>query len=169
MPVWRSKKEYTPEDGISAVFRQRNADSHCKYLHGYALGFVFWWEALDLDACNWVVDFGACKSLLAVLKEKFDHHTMMDKDDPHSDWYHEGVRRGLIQLTTLNAVGCEKFAEFAANQAMMWLDTCGYAGRVRVYSVECYEHRKNSALYMPDPPPGWGAAVEDKGPRLPGF
>ena len=48
-------------DGFSCVFRQWKAeDTHCKYLHGYALSFRIWFEG-ELDERNWVWDFGGMK------------------------------------------------------------------------------------------------------------
>ena len=35
--------------GLSAAFRQWKADSHCKYIHGYALEFEFEFGANELD------------------------------------------------------------------------------------------------------------------------
>jgi hypothetical protein len=48
-------------DGYSTCFRQwRAEDTHCKYLHGYAVSFRVWFEG-DLDHRNWVWDFGGMK------------------------------------------------------------------------------------------------------------
>jgi 6-pyruvoyltetrahydropterin/6-carboxytetrahydropterin synthase len=43
------------------VFRQWKAeDTHCKFLHGYAVSFRVWFEG-ELDHRNWVWDFGGMK------------------------------------------------------------------------------------------------------------
>ena len=48
-------------DGFSTVFRQwRAEDTHCKFLHGYAVSFKVWFEG-ELDYRNWVWDFGGMK------------------------------------------------------------------------------------------------------------
>lgn len=58
-----STKQYGHELGLSCAFRQWKADSHCKYIHGYALAFKFKFETDTLDSNNWVVDFGNLKEL----------------------------------------------------------------------------------------------------------
>ena len=48
-------------DGYSACFRQWKAEgTHCKFLHGYAVSFKIEFEG-ELDARNWVFDFGGMK------------------------------------------------------------------------------------------------------------
>lgn len=42
--VYRSTKTYGHNAGLSCAFRQWKANSHCKYLHGYALSFKFVFE-----------------------------------------------------------------------------------------------------------------------------
>ena len=53
--MYRSYKRFI---GYSTAFRQWKADSHCKLIHGYSLGFRFVFEAERLDKRNWVYDFG---------------------------------------------------------------------------------------------------------------
>lgn len=143
---WQSTKTYGPESGFSAAFRQWRADSHCRFLHGYALGFKFVFEATDLDARNWVVDFGGMKSLKAILEDNFDHKTLVAEDDPHLDWFEEGYRRGTLDLVVVPRGGCEAFADMVYEAADQWVKDAGYWPRVRVVSVEVREHAGNSAI-----------------------
>ena len=55
----------------SCAFRQPQAKSHCRFLHGYQLTAKFWFESDQLDENNWVVDFGALKGLKELLKNQF--------------------------------------------------------------------------------------------------
>mgnify|MGYP001588063145 CR=1 FL=1 len=48
--TYKSTKTYGHAIGLSAAFRQWRADSHCKYLHGYALAVKFVFEAGELDS-----------------------------------------------------------------------------------------------------------------------
>jgi 6-pyruvoyltetrahydropterin/6-carboxytetrahydropterin synthase len=58
-----STKHYGHNIGLSAVFRQPNADhSHCHLLHGYSLAFTFTFGCDTLDNKNWAVDFGGLKA-----------------------------------------------------------------------------------------------------------
>jgi 6-pyruvoyltetrahydropterin/6-carboxytetrahydropterin synthase len=54
MATFKSTKLF---DGYSACFRQWRADdTHCRFLHGYAVSFRVWFEG-DLDHRHWVFDF----------------------------------------------------------------------------------------------------------------
>lgn len=146
MPYY-STKTYGHNIGLSAVFRQPNADhSHCHLLHGYSLGFKFTFACKELDNKNWAVDFGGLKPIKAWLEDHFDHKTAIDKADPHMDTFVELQKKGLIALRVFDGVGAEKFAEHAFNFAdnLIRLDT---KDRCWVHSVECAEHGANSAIY----------------------
>ncbi len=142
-------------DGFSATFRQwRAKHSHCQFLHGYALKFKIIFEAENLDDCNWVMDFGFSKRVLVNEKQSlkdwftmmFDHTTLVASDDPHLFFFNEMAKEKLIQLQIVPKVGCEAFAELVWSQ-LQTVITKETGGRVRVKSVECIEHSKNSAIY----------------------
>ena len=146
MPYY-STKTYGHNIGLSAVFRQPNADhSHCHLLHGYSLGFKFTFACDHLDNKNWAVDFGGLKPIKAWLEDSFDHKTAIDKADPHIDIFLDLEKKGLIDLRIFDGVGAEKFAYhafvFADNLIKEKTD-----GRCWVHSVECSEHGANSAIY----------------------
>jgi 6-pyruvoyltetrahydropterin/6-carboxytetrahydropterin synthase len=148
--MYRSTKTYGHEIGLSACFRQWRAQSHCQFLHGYPLAFRFEFETNELDARNWVVDFGSLKSLKGMLEDLFDHKTVVAKDDPKISIFRELEVAGLIQLRVVPATGCEAFAALVAGATDVWLTDNGYAPRVRLVSVECREHGGNSAIFIPD-------------------
>lgn len=145
---YRSTKTYGHDVGLSCAFRQWRADSHCRFVHGYALAFEFVFEAADLDVRNWVVDFGSLKSLKGMLQDAFDHKTVVAEDDPEIEWFREGARRGIVQLVELPAGGCEKFAEYVFQVTQIWLHDNGYTPRVRLVSVQVREHGANSAVAL---------------------
>ncbi len=142
-----STKTYGHEVGLSAVFRQWRADSHCNQLHGYALSFRFEFEAVNLDARNWVIDFGNLGSLKAKLQDMFDHKLVVAKDDPKLAEIMRLKDEGIADVIVVDAVGCEKFAEMAYQMAVYVLEELGESQRVWVTSVECKEHGANSAIY----------------------
>ena len=72
MNEYASVKTYGHDRGLSCAFRQWKADSHCKWIHGYALAFEFTFIATELDTKNWVVDFGGLKKLEQWLRATFD-------------------------------------------------------------------------------------------------
>lgn len=146
--MYRSTKTFGPELGLSAVFRQWRADSHCNQLHGYALSFHFEFEATELDDRNWVVDFGGLKALKAALQDTFDHKLVVAADDPKLDAIMALKDAGIADVEVVDAVGCEQFARLAHSMATTVLHSLGYTPRVRVASVECREHGANSAIYL---------------------
>ena len=80
MAKYISTKTYTHLGPVA--YRQWRADSHCNLIHGYALSFHFEFETNDLDARNWVVDFGGLKPLKGNLEDWFDHTLLVAQDDP---------------------------------------------------------------------------------------
>jgi 6-pyruvoyltetrahydropterin/6-carboxytetrahydropterin synthase len=152
--IYRSTKTFTPEQGLSCVFRQWRAKSHCRYLHGYAIWVKFTFEARSpdgvalLDENGWVVDFGCLKPLKHKLVELFDHTLVVAEDDPQL-----GLLRNLddentlVQLVVLPRVGCEAFARHCFNLTRDFLRIENLADRIFVHSCEVGEHKANSAIY----------------------
>lgn len=144
MMAYYSTKNYPPSLGLSAVFRQWRADSHCRFLHGYALGFRFKFTASYLDQNGWVMDFGGLKPLRDALVEHYDHRVLVAEDDPELDTFMQMSMRGLGRVIVQPRVGTEAFALHGFNTAKRLVND----GRVRVISCECYEHDGNSASYV---------------------
>jgi len=142
-----STKHYGHNIGLSAVFRQPNADhSHCHLLHGYSLAFTFKFGCDELDNKNWAVDFGGLKPLKAWLEDHFDHKLALDKADPHIAKFQELEALGLAEIRYFDGVGAEKFAEHAFNFADKLIRE-KTDNRCYVVEVECAEHGANSAIY----------------------
>ena len=121
MGKFYSTKTYGHDLGLSAAFRQWRADSHCRFIHGYALSFKFEFEAEELDIRNWVVDFGGLKGLKGMLENTFDHKLLVAEDDPELEWFKEAERRGIAEVVVVQAGGCEKFAELVYNVTEQWM------------------------------------------------
>lgn len=146
MPYYQSTKTFGHELGLSSCFRQWKAQSHCRFLHGYALSVKFTFGASNLDERNWVVDFGGLKSLKQILEDTFDHKTLVAEDDPQMPLFIEMQKAGLIEMVVVPATGCEKFAEMIAEVTSQWLVDAGFSPRCHLVSVEVAEHGGNSAL-----------------------
>ena len=142
-------------DGYSTCFRQWRADNtHCQFLHGYAISFRVWFEG-ELDHRNWVFDFGGMKRAKTKIhgmspKDYFayllDHTTIVAQDDPYLETFRQMSSDGIIQLRIMESVGCEKFAEYlytTINDFLMEETN----GRVKAAKVEVYENERNSAIY----------------------
>lgn len=145
--MYRSSKTYGHEIGLSACFRQWRAESHCRFLHGYALSIHLEFEAEELDVRNWCVDFGSLKSFKGQLEDTFDHKTLVAEDDPMLAHFKTLEDAGLAQVVVVPATGCEAFARLIYECAEIWLKDAGYAPRVRMHSVTVREHGANSATY----------------------
>ena len=142
-------------DGYSTCFRQWKAeDTHCKFLHGYAISFRVWFEG-ELDYRNWVWDFGGMKRSETQIegmspKDYFtwllDHTTIIAEDDPYLDKFIQMDKDKIIQLRILPYTGCERFAQFLYSKINIFLK---YETnfRVKAVKVEVYEHERNSASY----------------------
>lgn len=142
-----STKTYGHEIGLSACFRQWKAQSHCRFLHGYALAVRLEFEATELDHCNWVVDFGGLKSFKGWLEKTFDHKLLLAEDDPERIKIQHLKNYGVADIVMVPATGCEAFAKLIFECAGIWLKDNGYYPRVRMRSVEVKEHGANSAIY----------------------
>ena len=142
--MYRSYKEF---NGYSTAFRQHKADSHCRFIHGYALRFKVWFDG-ELDHRNWVVDFGCFKrnGVKDWFKNMFDHTTIVAKDDPAILLFEEMDKQGLIQLRIKEDVGCEKFAEYVFKYLNKKVKE-ETKDRVKVHKVQCWEHGENMAEY----------------------
>ena len=132
----------------SCAFRQPQADSHCRFLHGYRLTAKFWFEADRLDQNNWVVDFGGLKGLKKLMKDQFDHTTCISRTDPKLEQFKRLRDEGVCDLRVMDGVGIEKFAEYCYTVANEYVDELTDS-RCKCVKVEVFEHENNSAIYTP--------------------
>ena len=146
---YRSTKTYTSERGYAVAYRQWRADSHCNKIHGYAMGFHFEFESDDLDARNWVVDFGSLKSLKDKLDDWFDHTCLVAQDDPEFEMFKLLHEKNLIKMVVVEKTGCEGLAEWLYKYIdEVWMPENGYYDRCRIVKVEVRETPSNSASYV---------------------
>ena len=145
--MWLSTKTYGHNEGLSCAFRQwRATGSHCRFLHGYAIGVRFVFTSKTLDDRNWIMDFGGLKDLKKWLHDTFDHKTLVAQDDPALETFKDLYAAGIVDLVILENVGCEKFAETIWHKASEIVSQATQ-GRVSVVSCEVMEHAGNSAIY----------------------
>ena len=144
---YRSSKTFGHELGLSCAFRQWRADhSHCSKLHRYAISVHFESESEELDARNWVMDFGGFKGVKQMLQDTFDHKVVIASDDPHKEFFRQGHLLGVMDVVEIPAVGCEKFAEYCYYIANTVLRQ-EMGDRVKIKEVTVREHGANSATY----------------------
>ena len=104
-----STKEY--HDAFPCAYRQWRADSHCKYIHGYSFTFKLFFGTDDLDARNWVVDYGSLKPLKEFLESYFDHTLLVAEDDPEIETFRALGKKNLAKVRELPRLGCEGIAD----------------------------------------------------------
>ena len=142
-------------DGFSCCFRQWKAnDTHCKFLHGYAVSFRVIFEG-ELDYRNWVWDFGGMKrskTLIDGMQPKqwmdymFDHTVLVAQDDPFVTEFEMMEDAKVAQIRIVEATGAEKFAEFLFVKLNEFVKT-ETNNRVKIAQVEFMENNKNTAIY----------------------
>jgi 6-pyruvoyltetrahydropterin/6-carboxytetrahydropterin synthase len=140
------KKSYGHDLGLSCVFRQWRAQSHCQTLHGYALAFTFEFGCTQPDENGWVVDFGSLKPLKEWLSYNFDHTLVAAQDDPVLPTLYDLEERGFLALRVFPQVGCEALARLAYLHAQAMVDKMTER-RAFVLKVTVAEHGANSASW----------------------
>lgn len=140
--MYRVTKNYGHNRGFSCAFRQWSANSHCKNLHGYSLGFKIVLESPTLDINNWVYDFGNFEFLDKWLSENFDHTLLIAKDDPELELL-KSLHKVAAKVIVLDKISCEYFAEITFKFIQQYLAELD----VEVVSVEVSEHESNSASF----------------------
>lgn len=145
---YTSTKEYV--DAFPCAYRQFLTDSHCQQIHGYSYTMKFYFGTNDLDARNFVADYGGLKELKAILESQFDHTLLCSADDPQLDWYKEAEKRGIAKLTILPKLGCESLADMLYKyvNAVYIPDYLGQSESERIwcYRVEVRETQSNMAF-----------------------
>ena len=129
----------------STAFRQPNAESHCKFVHGYQLNAELTFGCKELDNNNWVYDFGGLKELKNIFNNQFDHTLVIAANDIHKDKFIALGEVGAADVRIMEGgVGIEKFAEWVYKTADTYIDETT-EGRVWVENVTVYEHGNNYA------------------------
>ena len=141
--MYRVTKNYGHDRGFSCAFRQWSADSHCKNIHGYSLGFKIVLESPTLDINNWVYDFGNFTFLDKWLSENFDHTLLIAKDDPEFDLL-MSLNDRAAKIIVLDKVSCESFAEMTYK----FIEKELASKNIKVVSVDVSEHGSNAASYL---------------------
>ena len=141
--MYRVTKNYGHDRGFSCAFRQWSANSHCKNIHGYSLGFKIVLESPTLDINNWVYDFGNFTFLDKWLTENFDHTLLIAKDDPEFDLL-MSLNDRTAKIIVLEKVSCESFAEMTYKFIEKELANID----IKVVSVDVSEHGSNAASYL---------------------
>lgn len=140
--MYKVTKTYGHDRGYSCAFRQWSAESNCKYLHGYSLGFKITLQSPTLDINNWVYDFGNFSFLENWLTQNFDHTLLVAKNDPEKEMLML-LNNKVARVIELEKISCEYFAEMT----FKYIDNHLSNIDVEVISVEVSEHGSNAGIY----------------------
>lgn len=147
MAKYISTKEYNQIGPVA--YRQWRADSHCKYIHGYALSFKVEFECDELDVRNWAMDYGGLRPLKDKLEEWFDHTLLVAEDDPMKEHLINLDKLGLAKITIVEKTGCEGLADWLYEYInTIFLPSYGQteADRLWCCKVEVRETDNNMAM-----------------------
>ena len=131
---------------LPCAHRQWRDEGHCRWVHGYDRSVKLTFRCKSLDDKGWVMDFGGLKEIKVFLEDKFDHTLLINEDDPEIDFFQQMHQKDLCKLVVLPNVGMEGSAKFIFEWVQKWLER-ETNDRVSLYSVECMENEKNSAIY----------------------
>jgi len=140
--MYKVTKTYGHDRGYSCAFRQWSAESNCKYLHGYSLGFKITLQSPTLDINNWVYDFGNFSFLENWLTQNFDHTLLVAKNDPEKEMLML-LNNKVARVIELEKISCEYFAEMT----FKYIDNHLSNIDVEVISVQVSEHGSNAGIY----------------------
>ena len=140
--MYKVTKTYGHDRGYSCAFRQWSAESNCKYLHGYSLGFKITLQSPILDTNNWVYDFGNFSFLENWLTQNFDHTLLVAKNDPEKEMLML-LNNKVARVIELEKISCEYFAEMT----FRYIDNHLSNIDVEVISVQVSEHGSNAGIY----------------------
>ncbi|MBN8649321.1 MAG: 6-carboxytetrahydropterin synthase [Caulobacterales bacterium] len=140
-------KDYNYSLGLSVCFRQWSDETHCRFLHGYALKISIEFAAIELDNKNWVVPFGGLKEIKSYLISIFDHKTLIAQNDPELENFKLMHQAEMIDMIIVPAIGIEIFARLIFKYIEEWLSSNNFSNRIALRKVTIREHDGNGAYY----------------------
>lgn len=140
---YTSTKKFT---NFPCTHRQWAADSHCRFVHGYARDFYFEFACKELTKEFWVMDFGGLKEVKAWLDAWFDHTFLASEDDPYLETWQKLDQEGVLQLRVLPNASMEATAKFVYDHVNKMVQKSTH-DRVWVTMVEVRENVHNSGIF----------------------
>jgi len=142
--MYRVTKKFGHDRGYSCAFRQWNAQSDCKYIHGYSLAFEVGLSSNQLNEHNWVYDFGDFNFLKEWLQNNFDHKLILAQDDPELEQLAK-LNQVSANIVIVPKISCEAFAQMTYDFIDDHIKSLGH--KIMVEYVTVSEHQANSATY----------------------
>ena len=133
---------------IPFAHRQPFHKGHCSKIHGHNWSIIIEFEAKELDANGFVVDFGNLKYIKAFIDEHLDHACLFSKEDSQVQDLSQSEFKDLFKILWVDNASCEGIAQFLF-ETFSKLVKEKEAGRVSIRSLKLYEDEKNFVSYAP--------------------
>lgn len=133
---------------IPFAHRQPLHKGHCSKIHGHNWSIIIEFEATELDANGFVVDFGNLKYIKAFIDDHLDHACLFSKEDSQVHALSNSEFKGLFKILWVDNASCEGIAQFLY-EAFSELIKVQENGRVSIRSLKLYEDEKNFVTYTP--------------------
>ncbi|KDM90808.1 6-carboxytetrahydropterin synthase [Photobacterium galatheae] len=136
-------------DDLPCSHRAWAQQGKCSFLHGYERVFTIEFGCNELEKdTGFVIDFGAMKTIRALLQDQFDHTTVIAENDPELELFQALSEKQIIDLRVMHHPGMEGAAEWVFHNvdALVKRQT---NHRVHVLKVEARESRKNAVTFTP--------------------
>ena len=121
---------------------------HCSKIHGHNWSIIIEFQAKELDANGFVVDFGNLKYIKAFIDEHLDHACLFSKEDSQAQALSQSEFKDLFKILWIDNASCEGIAQFLF-ETFSQLVKEKEAGRVFIRSLKLYEDEKNFVSYAP--------------------
>ena len=133
---------------IPFAHRQPLHKGYCSKIHGHNWSIIIEFEAKELDANGFVVDFGNLKYIKAFIDEHLDHACLFSKEDSQVQDLSQSEFNDLFKILWVDNASCEGIAQFLF-ETFSQLIKEKEAGRVSIRSLKLYEDEKNFVSYAP--------------------
>ena len=133
---------------IPFAHRQPLHKGNCSKIHGHNWSIIIEFEAKELDANGFVVDFGNLKYIKAFIDEHLDHACLFSKEDSQVQDLSQSEFNDLFKILWVDNASCEGIAQFLF-ETFSQLVKEKEAGRVYIRSLKLYEDEKNFVSYAP--------------------
>lgn len=142
---------------ITVCHRHWKAESHCRFIHGYARTVEITICAHDLDK-GWVMDLGNLKDVRKALEDAWDHRVLINSDDPELPQIEAMHQTGVLDLNVMDVTkgwgaALEGSCQFVMDLVEPIVRT-RTSGRAWVSKVEIWEKGDNRAALVRTYPEG---------------
>lgn len=139
---------YKTYKDIPFAHRQPLHEGACSKIHGHNWSITIEFEARELDANGFVVDFGKLKYIKAFIDSQLDHACLFAKNDAEIQALADSDFAPIFKIVWVENASCEGIALYLYQQFSDLLKE-HEGDRVWIYSLRLDEDDKNGVIYTP--------------------